>query len=48
MRWRGRRKSSNFEDRRSLGAASGGRASGGGVLNLLPIAENAPRSDSGV
>ena len=38
MRWRGRRKSSNVEDRRSVrvsSSASTGR--GGGVLRLLPV-----------
>ena len=41
MRWRGRRQSSNIEDRRGaspvgLGGVGGGR--GGGVLRLLPLA----------
>jgi len=39
MRWRGRRQSSNIEDRRSLGGARGGLGGGGGgLLRLLPIA----------
>ena len=38
MRWRGRRQSSNIEDRRGLGAARGGGFSGGGMLRLLPLA----------
>ena len=42
MRWRGRRQSSNIEDRRGaspvgLGGIGGGRG-GGGVLRLLPLA----------
>ena len=37
MRWRGRRKSNNVEDRRDI-RASGFRSSGGGMLNLLPMA----------
>jgi predicted metalloprotease len=37
MRWRGRPKSDNVEDRRGL-QASGPRGSGGGMLNLLPVA----------
>ena len=37
MRWRGRRKSDNVEDRRAV-RASGFRGSSGGMLKLLPIA----------
>lgn len=37
MRWRGRRKSNNVEDRRAI-HASGHRSSTGGRLNLLPMA----------
>lgn len=36
MRWQGRRKSSNIEDRRNM-RASGFRSSGGGLLRLLPM-----------
>ena len=36
MRWQGRRKSENVEDRRGI-SASGFRRSSGGMLNLLPV-----------
>ena len=38
MRWRGNRKSSNVEDRRSMRASrlSGGNG-GGGLIRLLPM-----------
>ena len=36
MRWQGKRKSSNVEDRRGL-RASGPRRSGGGLVHLLPM-----------
>jgi predicted metalloprotease len=36
MRWQGRRKSDNLEDRRAV-SASGSRGSRGGMLNLLPM-----------
>ncbi|MBL1433273.1 MAG: hypothetical protein COC09_04015 [Gammaproteobacteria bacterium] len=39
MRWRGNRKSSNVEDRRSMRASGiGGLGGGGGLLRLLPVA----------
>lgn len=39
MRWRGNRKSSNIEDRRSARASGiGGLGGGGGILRLLPLA----------
>ncbi len=39
MRWRGNRKSSNIEDRRSARASGIGRlGGGGGILRLLPLA----------
>ncbi len=38
MRWRGRRKSSNVEDRRGIRASRNGSFGGGGVLRLLPLA----------
>ncbi len=38
MRWRGKRKSSNVEDRRSMRVSGrGGSGSRGGMLNLLPM-----------
>ncbi len=38
MRWRGNRKSSNVEDRRSTRVSGlGGLGSGGGMLRLLPM-----------
>ena len=38
MRWRGNRKSSNVEDRRSMRISGRGRSGrGGGMLNLLPM-----------
>ncbi|MEH6503679.1 MAG: neutral zinc metallopeptidase [Cycloclasticus sp.] len=37
MRWRGNRKSSNVEDRRSTRFSGGGGAGGSGLLRLLPI-----------
>jgi predicted metalloprotease len=38
MRWRGRRKSSNVEDRRNMQASGiGGMRGGGGLLRLLPM-----------
>lgn len=38
MRWRGRRKSSNVEDRRNMQASGiSGMAGGGGLLRLLPM-----------
>jgi predicted metalloprotease len=38
MRWRGKRKSSNIEDRRSMRVTGRGRSSrGGGLLGLLPM-----------
>jgi len=36
MRWRGNRKSSNVEDRRSMRTSGRGGLSGGGLLHLLP------------
>jgi len=36
MRWRGNRKSSNIEDRRSMRTSSS-RGAGGGILRLLPV-----------
>ncbi len=39
MRWRGRRQSSNIEDRRGMsGPLMGGIGGGGGILRLLPLA----------
>jgi len=39
MRWRGNRKSSNIEDRRSARSSGiGGLGGGGGILRLLPLA----------
>lgn len=39
MRWRGKRKSSNVEDRRSMRTSGrGSMGSKGGMLNLLPMA----------
>lgn len=37
MRWRGRRKSSNVEDRRSVRISGRGSSGGGGLLRLLPM-----------
>ena len=37
MRWRGRRKSNNVEDRRSVRVSGRGRSGGGGMLQLLPM-----------
>ena len=37
MRWRGHRKSSNVEDRRSMRVSRLGGAGGGGLLRLLPM-----------
>jgi hypothetical protein len=38
MRWRGKRKSSNVEDRRNMRASGlGGAGRGGGMLRLLPV-----------
>ena len=37
MRWRGKRKSSNVEDRRRMRASGIGSLGGSGVLRLLPI-----------
>jgi len=37
MRWRGRRKSSNLEDRRGMRASGSGGVGGGGMLRLLPM-----------
>ncbi|MBT8350671.1 MAG: neutral zinc metallopeptidase, partial [Deltaproteobacteria bacterium] len=38
MRWRGNRKSSNVEDRRSMRTSGLGGSRGGGLLRLLPMA----------
>ena len=38
MRWRGNRKSSNVEDRRSVRLSGSGGSRGGGLLRLLPLA----------
>jgi hypothetical protein len=38
MRWKGRRQSSNIEDRRSSPAGAFGGGGGGGLLRLLPLA----------
>jgi len=38
MRWRGNRKSSNVEDRRSMRTSGLGSLGGGGMLRLLPMA----------
>lgn len=38
MRWRGRRKSSNVEDRRGMRASGYSRGGGSGMLRLLPMA----------
>jgi len=38
MRWRGNRKSSNVEDRRSMRTSGLGGSGGGGLLRLLPMA----------
>ncbi len=39
MRWRGKRKSSNVEDRRNMRVSGlGGLGRGGGMLRLLPVA----------
>ena len=38
MRWRGRRQSSNVEDRRGLRASGRGRSGGSGMLRLIPVA----------
>lgn len=37
MRWRGRRKSSNLEDRRGIRASGTGGLGGGGMVRLLPM-----------
>ncbi len=37
MRWRGRRKSSNIEDRRGMRASGSGSLGGGSMLRLLPM-----------
>lgn len=37
MRWRGRRKSSNVEDRRGVRVSGGGRTGASGMLQLLPM-----------
>lgn len=37
MRWRGNRRSSNVEDRRSMRASGIGGSGGGGILRLLPL-----------
>jgi len=38
MRWRGKRKSSNVEDRRNMRVSGlGGMGRGGGLLRLLPM-----------
>ena len=37
MRWRGKRKSSNVEDRRSMRASGLGGSGGGGLIRLLPV-----------
>ena len=37
MRWRGRRKSSNVEDRRSMQVSGRSGSGGSGVLRLLPV-----------
>jgi predicted metalloprotease len=37
MRWRGNRKSSNVDDRRSMGYSGLGRSGGSGLLRLLPL-----------
>jgi len=38
MRWRGRRQSSNIEDRRGMRASGSSRMGGGGMLRLIPVA----------
>lgn len=38
MRWRGRRQSSNVEDRRAIGTTGRGRLGSGGMLRLIPMA----------
>jgi predicted metalloprotease len=37
MRWRGRRQSSNIEDKRGMRAPSMGRLGAGGIVSLLPL-----------
>lgn len=37
MRWQGRRKSSNVEDRRGFGASGSRRTGAGSLLHPLPI-----------